>query len=674
MESGDEDHRIIVSDQTNQSERFSASRSKVDIDDDKRFLEGIYPNLNDHTKTYTNSIGALLSTFIVGLINDAGIMSSYNHEIGHLPPDLNQNILNWFEDRGFTLIGYPRELNSKSFHEMHISTRVALLRHFHEHPVRIVEHTEIPGDVHVNEDGSRYRILFQDLGQKIRAHLLYEGKEVGLLPMNTKQIPHQMGRDPKSYLKRLGYRLNGWPREIVAVSRSELTQLEETFLRLMMRRLLAVTITKASLSDTSSSEDDDPVHVPTNQSEARSKFDINSYNVKHYLSLKNDTANALDTVTSRKAKFDYITKRKFKLDVYDVYRSGVRSNSIGYLLRDIILAKLNKTMTNLGRNIQSRIPRDFFKDTYYSLNGDSKNNTYFRETFGLKVTWFPDTSTIEKIPNDVNSKADIIVALINRPEDFNFILLSEEEYEQLNPVPFSTDYCRKYPDDQLVIEDLTDGDESELPQANETCQLDYLKGKNLEPTLGVDDTNPERRILIQLLLHRLNMAQKKLRQPYIRKLNFEYFEDFRAVFSDLIYCKGIEVAEWPKFMPNKNIGDWSLAEVFNALCRMVNKPSLVDFITPAFDRAEVAGYWTHYSDFYGQQEIASTSCAPPYQNNNRSGIAAYDSGSTTESDPQIEIEQDRQTPLKRHPDDAAQASNNIPKRKWKRPVSPTPSL
>ena len=195
--------------------------------------------------------------------------------------------------------------------------------------------------------------------------------------------------------------------------------------------------------------------------------------------------------------------------------------------------------------------------------------------------------------------------------------------------------CLKYPNDQLVIEDLTDGDESELPQANKRCQLDYLRMKNLEPTLGLDDTDPERRILVQLLLHRINLAQKKVRQPYIRKLDFKCFKDFRAAFSDMVYCKGIEIAEWPEFMPNKHIGDWSLAEVFNALCRLVNKPSLVEFITPAFDRAEVAGYWTNYGDYHEEQEVASTSYAPPYQNNNRPGMAAYASDSTTVSNPQI---------------------------------------
>lgn len=116
-----------------------------------------------------------------------------------------------------------------------------------------------------------------------------------------------------------------------------------------------------------------------------------------------------------------------------------RGKLIEHLLRDIILAKLNKTMVNLGRNIQSTIPHHFFKDAYYSLNGGSKNNVYFRQTFGLKVTWFPETSEIETLPGKVNSKADLIVALISRPEDFNFVLLSEEEYEELNPLPFSSD-------------------------------------------------------------------------------------------------------------------------------------------------------------------------------------------------------------------------------------------
>ena len=116
-----------------------------------------------------------------------------------------------------------------------------------------------------------------------------------------------------------------------------------------------------------------------------------------------------------------------------------RSHFIEHLLRDIILAKLNKTMINLGRNSQSIIPKNFFKDTYYSLNGGSKNNFYFRQTFGLKVTWFPKNSEIETLPGNMNSKTDMVVALISRPEDFNFVLLSEEEYEELNPPPFSTD-------------------------------------------------------------------------------------------------------------------------------------------------------------------------------------------------------------------------------------------
>lgn len=193
MESDNEDHISIVSDQATEMERFSPFRSNADIHDDTQFLEGIYPCLNG-TRNYTDSIRGLLYKFMVGLINDAGIKSSDNREIVNLPNELNKDATRWFEDRGFTLVGYPREFNGKSFNGMNISTSVALLRHFHEHPVHVVERAEIPDDIHVNKDGTRYRILFRELGTKIRAHLLNQCKEVGLLPSNRKQIPHEMDR------------------------------------------------------------------------------------------------------------------------------------------------------------------------------------------------------------------------------------------------------------------------------------------------------------------------------------------------------------------------------------------------------------------------------------------------------------------------------------------------
>lgn len=48
---------------------------------------------------------------------------------------------------------------------------------------------------------------------------------------------------------------------------------EEAHLRSLMSRLLAVTITETSSNDTTSSEDDDPIHIPTNQRETRPQFD-----------------------------------------------------------------------------------------------------------------------------------------------------------------------------------------------------------------------------------------------------------------------------------------------------------------------------------------------------------------------------------------------------------------
>lgn len=201
MESDNEDHISIVSDQATEMERFSPFRSKADIHDDKRFLEGIYPHLNG-TKNYTGSVRGLLHKFMLGLINDAGILSTDNHEMVNLPIELYKGVTRWFEERGFILVGYPLEFNGNSFNGMNISTSVALLRHFHERPVHIVELAEIPSDIHVNEDGTRYRILFQGLGQKIRAHLLNQCKEVGLLSINRKQIPHEMDRVGVHYTQR----------------------------------------------------------------------------------------------------------------------------------------------------------------------------------------------------------------------------------------------------------------------------------------------------------------------------------------------------------------------------------------------------------------------------------------------------------------------------------------